>query len=140
MTGGADERPFSHELTHEPRWSRSSGPPEVAPGVQPEDLTTGYTPVVRKLDVALLDGFLLREVMEISEDEVGLTKGRDEALDRVTRGECSMAFLLRPPTVEHVKRVAEAGEVMPRKSTYFEPKVASGLVLNKILPAEEVRR
>jgi uncharacterized protein (DUF1015 family) len=110
----------------------------LEPSVQLDDMVTVYAPIVRKLDVAVLDGYLLREVVKVPESQVGLTKNRNEALDWVKGGDYSMAFLVRPPTVEQVRRVAEAGEVMPRKSTYFEPKVASGLVVNRIVPGEEI--
>ena len=47
-------------------------------------------------------------------------------------------FLLNPTRVAQLQAVADAGEVMPQKSTFFFPKLASGLVLNPIAPAEEV--
>jgi uncharacterized protein (DUF1015 family) len=45
--------------------------------------------------------------------------------------------LLNPTRVEQLQAVADAGEVMPQKSTYFFPKIASGLVLNPIVPEED---
>jgi len=106
--------------------------------VRPQELLNGYPEVVRKLDVALLDGVILKDFLQLRESDVGLTKDRTEALEEVRSGRSKMAFFLRPPTVEQVREVAEAGEVMPRKSTYFYPKVACGLVINKIDPSEEV--
>ena len=47
---------------------------------------------------------------------------------------------MNPTPVAHVKAVADAGEVMPQKSTFFYPKLASGLVINPIVPSEEVWR
>jgi uncharacterized protein (DUF1015 family) len=45
---------------------------------------------------------------------------------------------MNPTPVAHVKAVADAGEVMPQKSTFFYPKLASGLVINPIIPSENV--
>jgi uncharacterized protein (DUF1015 family) len=57
-----------------------------------------------------------------------------EALSLVASAEYHMTFLLNPTKMEHVKEVAGKGLVMPRKSTYFYPKVITGLVFNKIDP------
>jgi uncharacterized protein (DUF1015 family) len=49
-----------------------------------------------------------------------------------------VVFLLNPTGVAQLRAVADAGEIMPQKSTYFFPKLASGLLLNPIDPAEDV--
>ena len=49
-----------------------------------------------------------------------------------------MAFLLNHTKIEHVKEIAGNSLIMPRKSTYFYPKVMSGLVFNKISPKERI--
>jgi uncharacterized protein (DUF1015 family) len=59
--------------------------------------------------------------------EVRYTPSADEARAAVDSGEAEAAFLLRPPTVEQVAAVAAAGRVMPQKSTFFYPKLTSGL-------------
>jgi len=59
---------------------------------------------------------------------VTYTSRADEAVDLVDRGEVGAAVLLRPPTIEQVRRVADQGETMPQKSTYFYPKLPSGLL------------
>jgi uncharacterized protein (DUF1015 family) len=59
--------------------------------------------------------------------EVGYTPSADEARAAVDAGEAEAAFLLRPPTVEQVAATAKAGRTMPQKSTYFYPKLTSGL-------------
>lgn len=61
-------------------------------------------------------------------DEVRYTPDADEARAAVDAGEAEAAFLLRPPTVEQVSSVARAGKVMPQKSTFFYPKLTSGLL------------
>jgi Protein of unknown function (DUF1015) len=60
--------------------------------------------------------------------DVGYTPSADEARAAVDAGEAEAAFLLRPPTVEQVAAVAKAGRTMPQKSTFFYPKLTSGLL------------
>jgi uncharacterized protein (DUF1015 family) len=60
--------------------------------------------------------------------EVRYTASADEARAAVDSGEAEAAFLLRPPTVEQIAAVAEAGKTMPQKSTFFYPKLTSGLL------------
>ena len=79
-------------------------------------------------------GFLVGEEGELDAElvaryapEVRYTPSADEARVAVDSGEAEAAFLLRPPTVEQVAAVAAAGRTMPQKSTYFYPKLTSGL-------------
>lgn len=102
------------------------------------NLLKGYPDVLQELDVTLLDGFILKELLTVEGDDIGLAKGRNEALDEVHMGRYTATFLLNPPSIQQVKRVVDAGEVMPRKTTFFYPKVATGLVIYKIVPDEEV--
>jgi uncharacterized protein (DUF1015 family) len=60
---------------------------------------------------------------------VTYTPERSAAVAAVDRGEAEAAFLLRPTRIEDVFEVARRGEVMPQKSTYFFPKLTSGLLL-----------
>jgi len=80
-------------------------------------------------------GFLVGEEGELDAElvaryapEVRYTPSADEARAAVDAGEAEAAFLLRPPTVEQVASVAAAGRTMPQKSTYFYPKLTSGLL------------
>jgi uncharacterized protein (DUF1015 family) len=107
-------------------------------GVKIGELLRGYPEVLQELDVTLMDSFILKELLKVEGERVGLSKARDEALDEVHQGRYGAAFLLNPPSMQQVKRVVEAGEVMPRKTTFFYPKVATGLVIYKIVPDEEV--
>jgi uncharacterized protein (DUF1015 family) len=59
------------------------------------------------------------------------TANTDELLDTVSQDATSMAFVLNPTRIEQIMQVALRGEKMPPKSTYFYPKVISGLVVNK---------
>ena len=60
------------------------------------------------------------------------TPRADEAVALVDSGEAEAAFLLRPPTIEQVRAMAEAGQTMPQKSTYFYPKLLSGLLFHEL--------
>jgi uncharacterized protein (DUF1015 family) len=73
------------------------------------------------------EGELDAELVARYAPEVRYTPSADEARAAVDSGEAEAAFLLRPPTVEQVAAVAAAGRTMPQKSTYFYPKLTSGL-------------
>ena len=61
-----------------------------------------------------------------------------EVVSAITQREARLAFILNPTRIEQVQEVASAGLTMPRKSTYFYPKVMTGLVMNPINPEEEI--
>ena len=76
------------------------------------------------------NGFLDPEVVDrFGPSGVTYTPHRDEAVATVDRGEAEAAFLLRPTAIEDVWDVARRGEVMPQKSTFFYPKLTSGLLI-----------
>ena len=64
--------------------------------------------------------------------QLAYTPSTEDALAKLRAGECDAAFFLRPTPVEQVREVAAAGETMPPKSTYFFPKVATGIVFNPL--------
>jgi uncharacterized protein (DUF1015 family) len=78
--------------------------------------------------VATDDDFGPRVVESFSPQGVSYTASADEAIATVDRGEAAAAFLLQPVTVDQVARFAYAGETMPQKSTFFFPKLTSGLL------------
>ncbi|HKF80490.1 MAG TPA: DUF1015 domain-containing protein [Thermoleophilaceae bacterium] len=90
----------------------------------------------RRLDTAVLETLVLRGALGMSEDDILHLRGLDysedvsEARAAVESGQADAGFFLRPTPVEQVQAVAEAGESMPPKSTYFFPKVPTGLVFN----------
>jgi len=92
-------------------------------------------PSVRALDVAVLHGALLQPVLGVEPGALEFTHDDREAIDAVASGRSTAAFLLNPPSVATVRAVCLAGELMPEKSTYFYPKLASGLVLDLVDPA-----
>jgi uncharacterized protein (DUF1015 family) len=82
--------------------------------------------------VATDDDFGPRVVEAFAPGGVTYTPSADAAIAAVDRGEAAAAFLLEPVTVEQVARFAESGEVMPQKSTFFFPKLTSGLLLHPV--------
>ncbi len=77
-----------------------------------------------ELDAAFVERF--------APEGVTYTAQVEEAVAAVDSGRAEAAFLLRPPTIEQVRTVAERGETMPQKSTYFFPKLPSGLLLHPL--------
>jgi uncharacterized protein (DUF1015 family) len=82
--------------------------------------------------VASDDDFGPRVVESFAPGGVSYTAYADEAIRAVDSGEAAAAFLLEPVTVEQVARFAHAGETMPQKSTFFYPKLTSGLLFHPI--------
>ena len=90
---------------------------------------------VGQLDVSLLQDNVIEPLLGISDprrddriDFVGGIRGLAPLSARVDSGEMAVAFALHPTRMEDLMAVADAGEVMPPKSTWFEPKLADGLV------------
>ncbi|HXY84373.1 MAG TPA: DUF1015 domain-containing protein [Gaiellaceae bacterium] len=75
------------------------------------------------------DGLDVEVVDRLAPQGVTYTPRRDEAVAIVDRGDAEAAFLLRPPGIDDVWAVARRGDVMPQKSTYFFPKLTSGLLI-----------
>ncbi len=101
-------------------------------GIHPERIPDDP---VQRLDVSLLANNLIEPLLGISDprtddriDFVGGIRGLGELEKRVDSGEMAVAFSLFPTSMEALMAVADAGEVMPPKSTWFEPKLADGLV------------
>jgi uncharacterized protein (DUF1015 family) len=98
----------------------------------------GMPDAYRRLDTAVLEAIVLRGALGMSEDDIshlrGLdySKNLDDAIEAVQSGRADACFFMRATPVELVREVAEAGESMPPKSTYFYPKVPTGLVFNPL--------
>jgi uncharacterized protein (DUF1015 family) len=89
----------------------------------------------RQLDVVQLHALVLEKLLGITPEAIREQKNlryvRDaaEAADQVARGEANIAFLINPVTLDQLREVAFAGEVLPQKSTDFYPKLLSGLAI-----------
>jgi uncharacterized protein (DUF1015 family) len=92
--------------------------------------------VWRTLDVSILHKIILEELLGINdknlEDHVKYTRDDVEAIKFVNEGKFDFSFLMNATKIDELKAIAEAGEHMPQKSTYFLPKMLSGLVMYKM--------
>jgi uncharacterized protein (DUF1015 family) len=93
---------------------------------------------VRSLDLAALHASILGDRLGISEADVAAgnrlayTRSEADARERMARGEAAAAILVRPTRLDQLAEVASAGDVMPQKSTYFYPKLLTGMVFNPV--------
>jgi uncharacterized protein (DUF1015 family) len=94
---------------------------------------------VATLDVSILQENLLRPVLGIADprtdkriDFVGGIRGMGELEKRVDSGEMKVAFSMFPTRIDQLMAIADAGKIMPPKSTWFEPKLRSGLVVHEL--------
>jgi uncharacterized protein (DUF1015 family) len=99
----------------------------------------GAPAAVRSIDSAVLEAVVLAPLLGLLDpaqfattDTVRYVRELGAATAPVDQGDASAAFLLRAPTVDQVRAVADAGAVMPQKSTYFFPKLATGFLLNPL--------
>src|SRR5271170_3158218 len=98
----------------------------------------GRSEPYRHLDTGVLEALILKGALGLSDEDIshfnGLFYARDtaEALAMVRSGEYDAAFLMRPTPVAQVREVAAAGENMPPKSTYFFPKLLTGLLFSPL--------
>ncbi len=97
------------------------------------------TGVVDSLDVSVLQNRLLDSILGIKDvrtdkriDFIGGMRGTAELERLVNEGKAAVAFSLFPTTIDDLLKVSDAGEIMPPKSTWFEPKLRDGLLIHKI--------
>jgi uncharacterized protein (DUF1015 family) len=95
--------------------------------------------VADNLDVSILQNFVLNPVLGIEDprtdknvDFIGGIRGTQELEKLVDSGKAAAAFSMYPVTVEDLINISDAGEIMPPKSTWFEPKLRDGLVVHDI--------
>jgi uncharacterized protein (DUF1015 family) len=99
-------------------------------------------PSLKKLDVLVLSRLIFQKALGFSREDLDNEKrfhyhsDMATALSLVDSGAYHMAFLLNPTKIDHMKEVASNSLIMPRKSTFFYPKVLTGLVFNTIDPNE----
>jgi uncharacterized protein (DUF1015 family) len=98
----------------------------------------GKPEAYRRLDAAILEELVLKGIAELSEDDIlakrglGYAKSVADSLSLIEQGAYDVAFVLRPIPVDQVRAICESDENMPPKSTYFFPKVLTGLVFNPV--------
>ena len=96
-----------------------------------------HSELYKRLDVSILDHIILEKVLGMTKDgdKTGLAYSHNllDVVNRVNNGEYQLAVLLSPVKPEVLKAIADAGDKMPPKSTYFYPKSPSGLVFNRLV-------
>ncbi len=101
-----------------------------------EELLPELHETLRTLDVSILHSLILEKLMGIDKENMAkqinlkYTRDASEAVEAVNSG-ANCAFFLNPTRVEQIAAVGSAGQKMPQKSTYFYPKLITGLVMNK---------
>ena len=96
-----------------------------------------HSELYKRLDVSIIDHIILEKLLALDSDKekssLTFSYDKQEAINRVLAQEYQLAFLLSPIKAEVIKAIADAGDKMPRKSTYFYPKLPAGLVFNQLV-------
>lgn len=105
----------------------------------PEPMLNGPVPVpLQQLDVVVLHELVLHRMLGISPEAMReqanlvYTEHDHEVFEAVGRGDIQVGFIVKPTTVRQVMDIAAAGEVMPQKSTFFYPKIMTGLLFHEL--------
>ncbi|MEZ4525660.1 MAG: DUF1015 domain-containing protein [Desulfobacterales bacterium] len=112
----------------------------LKPGVMIDLFSQEMPDALLNLDVTVLTRLIFMEILGFDQerldnhDLIGYSTSVSKAVDGVLSGEYDMSFILNPTRIEQVREVAELGLIMPRKSTYFYPKVITGQVMNSLRP------
>jgi len=99
---------------------------------------------LRELDVSTLHRLVLEHILgltaeqQTSADRIRYSQDEQAVLQALEKEDYQAAFILNPPKAEEILTIASGGEKMPQKSTYFYPKLISGLIINKVDPHEEI--
>ena len=108
--------------------------PEQASKLLPDNKSAAW----EKLDVALLDNIILDQLLGIndqkrrSQENLAYTRSEEWLMEQIDNRNYQLGFLLNPTRVEEIIAVAQARDKMPQKSTYFYPKLITGLIINKM--------
>lgn len=105
--------------------------------LEPQKGVFSTNDIVESLDVSILQNEILTPILGIGDprkddriDFIGGSRGLGELEKRVHSGEMAVAFALYPTSIKQLMAIADAGKLMPPKSTWFEPKLRSGLVVH----------
>ena len=108
-------------------------------GLARKDNAKSSAGIVESLDVSILQDLLLDSILGIKDvstdkriDFVGGIRGTEELEKLVNEGQAAVAFSLYPTTIDDLIKVSDAGQIMPPKSTWFEPKLRDGLLSHQI--------
>lgn len=107
-----------------------------------DSVASNMSPPYKALDVSVLHKLILKQLLGVDEkklargDNIEYVKDTDNAIEesiaKVDKGQKQIAFFMNPVTMQQLKMVTDAGERMPQKTTYFYPKVNTGLTINKL--------
>ncbi|MDD3677823.1 MAG: DUF1015 domain-containing protein [Dehalococcoidales bacterium] len=92
--------------------------------------------VYKKMDVSIVDHVILEKILGIQSDDekrIAYTHERKEAVSRALNGDCQLAIIMNMVKGQTIKDIADVKDRMPRKSTYFYPKLPSGLIVNHLV-------
>lgn len=89
-------------------------------------------PLVRNLDVSVLNDIILPKIANVAPDSVDYAKHADDVIRLIGSGLCKAAFMLRHSDIGEIIDIVECNELMPHKSTYFHPKPMAGVIIRKI--------
>jgi uncharacterized protein (DUF1015 family) len=98
----------------------------------------GISNELGKLDVTVLHSIILMDILKISYDaieeqrNIKYTTKSDEVFDAVTSGKCQIGFLMNQTKLEDIQEIVKKGEILPQKSTFFYPKLLSGIVMRSL--------
>lgn len=98
-------------------------------------MPNGHTKTYQGMDVSVVDHVVLEKILgmdAMDEDRIAYDHNRTSTVSRVDSGEFQFAFILKPVHPETIQSIADAMDKMPRKSTYFYPKIPSGVVLYRL--------
>lgn len=101
--------------------------------------TKGVPDVMRDLDLTVLHELVLTDILGFSNDDqmkqsgVKYLKKEKEAMEAIEKGKASVVFIMATPSIQLIKKISSQGYKMPQKSTYFYPKLTSGLVINPLV-------
>ncbi|MBC2694033.1 MAG: DUF1015 domain-containing protein [Desulfobacteraceae bacterium] len=107
-------------------------------GVMERMFSNELPEALRYLDVTVLTRLIFIEIFGFdnskldNENIITYSSSEKQAIEAAVSGKCDISFILNPTKIEQVRDIADNGLVMPRKSTYFYPKVITGMVLNKL--------
>lgn len=112
----------------------------LKPGVMAQKFGEELSESLREIDVTVLTRLIFMEILGFdqarldNEKLIAYSSIAEEAIDAVAAGKHDIAFILNPTKIEQVRKIAEAKLIMPRKATYFFPKVITGQVMNTLNP------
>jgi uncharacterized protein (DUF1015 family) len=96
-----------------------------------------HSDLYKRLEVSIIDHAILENLLGLNHENdkvnLGYSYDRTDAMNRVLNGEYQLTFLLEPIRAQTIKAIADVSDKMPKKSTYFYPKVPAGLILNRLV-------